>query len=131
MAITDCYEKYNKDYDWIAFYDIDEFLYIQNYTQPKFNKCQNILNNWKYYGDNNIVYYENKPLKERFIKEYNIEKLSFNKFNYCAAKSIIRGGLKLIWAFLPHYTNNTINCRADGKFLDNYFSPLQYTFAYI
>ena len=30
-ALVDCYNNYNNYYDWIAFYDIDEFLEIINY----------------------------------------------------------------------------------------------------
>ena len=49
-AYNDCYVNNNNNYDWIAFYDIDEFLYIKNYTNineflslPKFNKCSSIF----------------------------------------------------------------------------------------
>ncbi|MBO6272263.1 glycosyltransferase family 92 protein [bacterium] len=27
---TECYQQYHKKYDWIAFFDIDEFLHIDN-----------------------------------------------------------------------------------------------------
>ena len=54
IALNNCYEKNNKRYDWIAFYDVDEFLHIINYTDlnkfmslPRFKKCQSILINWK------------------------------------------------------------------------------------
>ena len=50
-AFNDCYKRYNQKYDWIAFYDIDEFLHIINFTNineflslPRFKKCQSILN---------------------------------------------------------------------------------------
>lgn len=49
-ALNDCYNKNKMDYDWIAFYDIDEFLYIRKYSDinqflslGKFKKCQSIL----------------------------------------------------------------------------------------
>ena len=49
-AVMDCYKNNNKNYDWIAFYDIDEFLQIINFTNineflslPKFKKCQSIV----------------------------------------------------------------------------------------
>ena len=31
-AYNDCYVNNNKDYNWMAFYDADEYLYIDNYT---------------------------------------------------------------------------------------------------
>ena len=55
-AVFNCYKNYSKKYDWIAFYDIDEFLQIRNYNNinkflslPKFKKCQSIIINWRYY----------------------------------------------------------------------------------
>ena len=142
-AVFDCYKKYKKYYDWIAFYDIDEFLHIINFTNinkflslPKFKKCQSILINWKYYGDNNILYYEPKPVIERFKEPFYFSNKSFKKNNYnkyliYASKTIVRGGLNIIWEHFPHYLRNTINCRADGKIIKKYFNPPSYSFAYI
>ena len=140
-SIIDCYHKNNKKYDWIAFYDIDEFLYINNYNDinkflslPKFQKCQSILINWKYYGDNNKVYYEPKPLRVRFVKPfYFVDKalIKRKKLYYYAAKTIVRGGLNLSWGLMPHYIKSTINCRPDGKIERNYFSRPQYSIAYL
>ena len=138
-ALNDCYERNNKRYDWIAFYDVDEFLHIINYTDlnkfmslKRFKKCQSILINWKYYGDNDLLYYEPKPLSERFTKPFyfNSSKESL-KYKVSAAKTIVRGGLKIEWSHLPHYLKNTINCRPDGSILYNYFSPPQYSIAYL
>ena len=139
-ALLDCHKKYNKNYDWISFYDIDEFLEIINYTNinkflslTKFKKCQSILINWKIYGDNNQLYYRPKPLFKRFIRPFYFtnESMKFNKFLTSAAKTIVRGGLNIIWQHFPHYLNNTIKCRPDGKIVNNYFTFPQYSIAYI
>jgi hypothetical protein len=139
-AIINCYKNYSKNYDWIAFYDIDEFLQIINFTNinkflslPKFKKCQSILINWKNYGDNNQLYYEPKPVIKRFTKPFYFtnKNMNFNKYLTSAAKTIVRGGLNIIWQHLPHYLNNTIKCRPDGKILNNYFTFPQYSIAYI
>ena len=139
-AIMDCYKNYNKKYDWIAFYDIDEFLQIINYTNinkflslPKFKKCQSILINWKYYGDNNQLYYDKKPLIKRFTKPFYFtnKTKNINKYLTSGAKTIVRGGLNIIWERLPHCLNNTIQCRPDGKILNNYFEFPQYSFAFL
>lgn len=140
-AYNECYKKYNKYYDWIAFYDIDEFLYIINYTNinqflllNKFKKCQSIIINWKYYGDNNKIFYENKSLNERFTFPFFFKKKKVKKsqiFYYSAGKSIVRGKLNLIWGLFPHYFKNTNNCRPNGEILENYFSPPQFSEAYI
>ena len=115
MVINDCYQNYNKSYDWIAFYDIDEFLYI--------NHFHNL----------NKLYYEPKPLKQRFIKAVPELKIKSNKYLNSAAKTIVRGGLKIIinWGLFPHYIKNVINCRPDGNITTNYFSHPQHSIAYI
>ena len=139
-ALNDCYHRYNNNYDWIAFYDIDEFLEIINYTNinkfltlPQFKKCESILINWKYYGDNNQLFYEPKPVIQRFSKAFYFINESIKNYKYLssAAKTIVRGGLNITWQLFPHYLNNTINCRADGSILKNYFSPPQFTVAYL
>ena len=140
-AFNDCYKRMNHFYDWIAFFDIDEFLYIINYTNinyflplPRFKKCQTILINWKYYGDNDKLNYEPKPLNERFNKPITNDinkRLIKHKHFFSAAKSIIRGRLNIVWGLFPHYINNTLNCRPDGTILNNYFSPHEYSTAYI
>ena len=88
--------------------------------------------NWKYYGDNNNVFYESKPLKQRFIEPvYSPEKYKKRKLLYAAAKSIIRGGLNITWKLFPHFLNNTIICRPNGKIIKNPLSSPKYSFAYI
>ena len=68
-----CYQTYHDQYDWLIFYEIDEFLYLKNYKNIKsylisnrFKKCESIQLNWVHMSDNNKIYYENKSLAERF-----------------------------------------------------------------
>ena len=85
-----CYQR-NKDiYDWIGFFDIDEFLFVKNETSIKsyffsnrFEKCQTIYFNWLIYNDNDKIKYDNEPLNKRFT----IPKSFFNQ-----GKSFVRGG---------------------------------------
>ena len=42
-AYKDCYEKYNLKYDWLSFFDIDEYLELI----PKSLNIQSFLNNSK------------------------------------------------------------------------------------
>ena len=91
----DCYEKYNLEYDWISFFDIDEYLMlnqrditIQEFLDnPRFDNCESVQFNWRVFTDNEKLYYEDKPLIERFTKETN------NTYQNRYIKSIIRGGL--------------------------------------
>jgi len=94
QAYYDCYEKNNRNYDWLSFFDLDEFLEFngsQNlqsfFGDEKFKECQVIKINWLMYSDNDLLYYENKPLAERFNTSL-INDLSNN-----AIKSTARGKL--------------------------------------
>lgn len=138
-AYSQCYNDNKYNYDWIAFYDIDEFLFLLNNTyisdflsSTNFKYCQSIIINWKYYADNDKLYYEPKPVQERFINPIQITwKIKKRKYIYSGAKSIVRGGLNVTWGHFPHYFNNTVNCRPNGYILENYFSPPDYSNAYI
>ena len=91
----DCYEKNNKNYSWLSFYDIDEYLEIKPNTlliqefldNERYKKCQNIKINWMVFSDNNLIYYENKSILERFTSK------TFNDFENRHIKSTVRGNL--------------------------------------
>ena len=105
--MNDCYQKNNQKYDWLIFYDIDEYIHLKNYTnikdflnEVKFDKCNNIYLNWVFHTDNYLFHYDNRTLQERFPKaESKPEKINNNSFNYI--KSIIRGNI----------SNLTIDCQ--------------------
>ena len=138
-AYNDCYINNNKYFDWIAFYDVDEFLYLKNYSNindflsmEKFEKCSSILINWKYYGDSNNIYYEAKPINDRFTQPFIfLNNKIYDKYYFAAAKSIVRSGLKLSWAHFPHFINDSMICRADGTIVKDPFSPPQFSYAYL
>jgi len=72
-AFKDCWNNNKFDYDWILFIDNDEFLNfskdnnVKEYlSRDEINKSDIIRINWKCYDDNDLIYYEDKPLKERF-----------------------------------------------------------------
>ena len=55
-----CYQMHHNDYDWLIFYEIDEFLYLKDYYNVKnylnrkvFNRCDSIRLNWVHISDNN------------------------------------------------------------------------------
>ena len=137
-AYNDCYINYQNDFDWIAFFDVDEFLYLENYTNinkflslSKFENCSSILINWKYYGDNNFIYYEPKPIQKRFSKPFTFPNKLINNVFYAASKSIIKTKLNISWAHFPHYLNNSNICRPDGNIVKKPLSPPHYSIAYI
>ena len=64
LCYTKCYNEYRNSYDWIAFFDIDEFLHLDNkktikqfLANDKYNtrgiNCIRVC--WKQFDDNNII----------------------------------------------------------------------------
>ena len=120
--MNDCYRKNNQLFDWLIFYDIDEYIHLNNYTniktflnEDKFHNCKKIYLNWVFHTDNSLFHYENRTLKERFPeKETKPEKLEKNNFNYI--KSIIRGNLPNIKIDCKYTLSKEIQgCNAFGK----------------
>ena len=138
-AYFDCYEKNSKEYDWLSFYDFDEFLVIKDnktiqefLNDEKFTECMDIKINWITYSDNGHIYYENKPVLERFTEPLIQD--SENKH----IKSMVRGHLKEnYWKKLknPHSSiNNYITCIPTGQRTDSnspFHTPPNHEYAYI
>ena len=117
-----CYQKNHDKYDWLIFYEIDEFLYLKNYKNIKtflihkqFDQCDSIQLNWVHMSDNNQIFYENKPLYERFPKKgKNVVKNKYNKI--CFVKTIIRGHLKNITINQNHILSEKLKaCNGFGQ----------------
>lgn len=85
--------------------------------------------NWRYYGDNNQLYYKPKPIQQRFKNASN--KIFNNIYYFAAAKSIIKGKLNIAWKHFPHFLKNKNICRPDGKIILNPLSSPQYKIGYI
>ena len=106
-AYKECYENFNEFYDWIAFFDTDEFLTfadnsIKNIktflSDEKFSDAQGVCINWKLYDDNGHVYQQLIPVKQRFTnpkEPFNILMPHGVPYN-AHVKVILRGGLKNI-----------------------------------
>ena len=137
-SYKDCYEKNNKQYDWLSFFDFDEFLYIKHnksiqefLNDEKFKRCKNVKINWLYYTDNDLIYYENISLKERFTSY----KLDYEANRHI--KSTVRGNLsRNYWAKLgtPHSSPlRYYCCDTFGKRISHStpFNIPNYEYAYI
>ena len=91
-AYTECYRKYSPEYDWIAFFDADEYLHIESgekideyLSDSMFNDTDIIYFYWLLYGDNGLLHYDSRPVYDRFL----IPNKPFpDKNNY---KAILRG----------------------------------------
>ena len=113
QIVKDCYKKNHMNYDWLIFYDIDEYIHLKGHNiksylnQSYFNNCEVIYLNWILHTDNNKFYYENKTLKERFPE---IQK-DFNTL--MQMKSILRGHIPKIRIENNHLLSNNLK-KCDG-----------------
>lgn len=139
-AYNHCINMFKNKFDWIGFFDIDEFLTltehntIQEYLNTFEDTVDSIAFNWMIYGDNDLVYYEDKPVKERFKEP--------NELNICNGydfpendhiKVIINTGknknIRFKWT--PHSIENTKDPRtADNKKREDPLSPFNHNAVY-
>ena len=117
-AYKECYKKNKKIYDWLSFFDIDEFLEInekyktiQAFLNDKiFQYCQVIEINWLTYINDKNLYYENKPLQER------IKTVNYNDPINQHIKSTIRGNLNInYWENAENAHTSTWNFTCCGS----------------
>ena len=105
--LNDCYKKNKDNYDWVMFSEIDEFIHLYNnystvqsfFDEPKFNNCTVVYLNLVCHTDNGKLYYENKPLKERFPYTVPSSMLGGQRLEF---KFILRGHLNNIIINCPH-----------------------------
>ena len=121
------YEKYKTRCGWFLFFDFDEYLEIffkkneklnlkQFLPNQIFSKCESILFNWLIYTDNELIYYDNRTLVERFTTPNYADR--DNKF----VKSIVRGNLnKIVFQFNAsnHVPSKNLSiCDSNGNLKD-------------
>ena len=140
--MNDCYYKNNNNYDWIIFYEIDEFINLYNYTniknflnEKKFFQCQIIYLNLIVHTDNNMLYYQNNSLFERFP---NI--VPKNKSPFLQVKMIIKGGIKDLkikntaQCIIQNNKSNLLICNGFGERIEIkefYTEKVDFRFYYI
>ena len=126
-AYNDCYQKYNKIYKWLIFYDVDEFIYLKDFNNLKtflnddrFKKCYRIKLNWIHHTDNNLLYYDNRTVKERFPeRESRARGIKKGKIA-SGIKSILWGGLKININCVHNLFGNIPGCNGFGKYIPNF-----------
>lgn len=126
MAAEDCRKNNFKKFDWLIFYDMDEFIFLRNYTnindflnQKIFNKCQRIQLNWFFHTDNNLLYYDNRTLAERFPetdKRWNGSIIGGSE----GIKSILKGNLDFKIHNIHVLNSSLISCDGFGKIKNVY-----------
>lgn len=141
-AYNYCYKKYNEEYDWIAYLDIDEFLTplktdIKTYLSNLPDTADVVYINWKCYGDNGHIHYENKPVLERFTQPLNKCCNQTIKYdNVELFKSIVRGKGRCLKVYCHTCKVKGDAVDADGNKMRNFrymhvYSPVKYDNIYI
>ena len=116
--MNDCYQKNYKQYNWLIFYEVDEYIHLTNYTNVKdflnekrFENCEIIHLNLICHTDNNLLYYENKPLSERFPEITPRNKLGGRLLE---VKTIIRGNLSKVNITNIHRGDSKLEKKCNG-----------------
>lgn len=138
------YDNYSKVYDWVAFFDCDEFLTFTNpnenlrtfLSRSYFTKFQMIHVNWMLYGDNEMLDNDGRKVTERFAVPFSYVQLNtYNKKSEnCTVKTIIRGGLAEVNCSIHTCYNFFCRCcDANGNRVDanSTFNEIDFTTAYI
>ena len=121
--LNDCYKNNVNKYDWFIFYDMDEFIFLKNYSSIKyflnnknFKSCNIIYLNWVNHIDNDQIYYQNESLFKRFPKYI------YNEVNV-SVKSIVRGHRSKMYINHNHIINPKLSsCNEFGikkKFINS------------
>ena len=138
------YDKYKKKCKWLTFFDFDEYLKMfsedgknigiyEYLSNKKFDKCETVVVNWVMYGDNDLIYSDNRTTLERF----SAAPLFNYTYNYYV-KPIVRGDLnkQIFTVNKSHHTPNleVITCDSMGniqKNLKEAIKPPQHKYAYL
>lgn len=102
QAYMECYHNNKNNYDWVMFFDCDEFLKLNKcrsigeyLTMPQFVNFDMIHVNWRLVGDNGSIEVNDKPLWERFPEPLPVDiKVGYDFTENAHIKSIVRGGLE-------------------------------------
>ena len=121
-VLEDCRKNNFKLYKWLIFFDMDEYLYLRNFNsipeflnQKIFDKCQSIQLNWYFHTDNNLLYYDNRTLRERFPekdKHWQNKKLGGSE----GIKCILKGKINIKINDVHLLNSNLISCNGFGDF---------------
>ena len=121
QSMEDCRKNNYKKYDWLIFYDMDEFIFLRNYSniidflrQEKFFKCQRIQLNWFIHTDNNLLYYDNRTLEKRFPQKFK-KWIGLKKGGKDGIKSILRGNIDIEIKNVHYLNSKLISCDGFGK----------------
>lgn len=117
------YDTVGEEYEWIGFFDLDEFVEIDSdmslielLNRPEFYGATSVSMHWRYFGDNGLVRYEDKPLKKRFTEPAPIDvKYSSKNDENRYVKSFVRTCLPVECGIHTSRFYGSLNRLADGS----------------
>lgn len=128
QTYNEAYRTYRNDFDWIAFFDDDEWLVLNQDKTIKeylsrdcFKKVDCIHINWKVYGDNGHLHPTGEPTFIQFPEPCDPEvKTTYPWSQNCHIKTILRCG-KTVQFTNPHYCipNNLVCVNNKGDRVGN------------
>lgn len=110
-AYNECYREYGNQYDWVMFFDIDEYIFINSdpdiksyLSDRKFDPYNLIQLNWLCVGDCGQTHNDGRHIRIRLNSYLPIDsKVSYDFPENFHTKSIVRGKLNnMIWNVTPH-----------------------------
>ena len=120
--MNNCYQRNYQIYDWIIFFEVDEHIHLSNYTNVKlylerdaFKNCEKIHLNWVHHTDNNLIYYDDRPLYIRFPE---VEPNARNNINmsHNSVKTILRGHIpNVVINYVHKLTHKLKGCDGFGN----------------
>lgn len=130
-AFNHCYQENKHNFDYFIYFDMDEFIYLNNYkdikeylSQKHFNKCNIIYLNHVIHTDNQHIFYSNSSLVERFPEVETISRVNHSSIYIYVLKdiikSILKGNLDNIKIMNPHtlVPNISNGCNGYGKIIN-------------
>lgn len=118
-AYDECYRTYGKEYDWIMFFDIDEFMFINNdktieeyLSRDEFKNFDMIHVNWLIFGDGGQVRTDGRGILQRITQPLDVNNKTFYEFpDNFHVKTIIKGGLTNVkWDVTSHTPIGGFRC---------------------
>lgn len=132
-AYNECYQEYKNEYDWFMYFDIDEFMFLNQdptigsyLARREFDEFDMIHVNWLLFGDGGHVRNDGRGLLQRITQPLDINQATDYKFpDNFHTKVIVRGGLdNMVWTTNPHSPEITGEaCNGTGIKMENPNSP--------
>lgn len=140
-AYSEVYKKYGKRYQWIAFFDFDEYLTIVDGSDihslmSRYDDFNCVLFNWMNYGDNGLLRDDGRDLQERFTEPLPDQYVQYEEtLENDHIKCVVHGGINgMSFHFCPHIPcSPMLNCcdSLGRKCCQKPFQPHDFSVAYL